>query len=295
MAGIIDELKETYKQGSSLIKILFLNIGIFLLFRIIFLILSFIEPMAEDPFRSWFALPSSFVGLVLKPWTLISYMFYHNEIWHIVFNMLWLFWFGKIFLSFFDQKKLTALYIIGGIGGGLLYMLAYNFIPTFRPAVYLSSLIGASAAIMAIIFAVSLYAPNYKIALLFFGEVKLIYIALVSVLLDLISIPMENAGGHISHLGGALIGWLWCVQYRKGKDFTLGFTKTMNFIQGIFKPKSRLKVSHKKSVSDMDYNRSKVDYQKEIDRILDKISKAGYESLTKDEKELLFKMSNKGK
>jgi membrane associated rhomboid family serine protease len=295
MANIIDELKQTYQQGSSLIRIVFINLGVFILFRLFFLVLKFSGNDGMIDFNDWFDVPAFLPSLLLKPWTLITYMFYHEEIWHIVFNLLWLYWFGKIFLYFFDDKKLTALYLMGGIAGAILYIAVYNLLPFFHPAVMNSALLGASAAIMAIVFAVSFYAPDFKVMLLFFGEVKLIYIALVSVLLDLILMSSGNAGGHISHLGGAFVGWLWCVQYRKGKDFTQGVTRFLFFITGIFKRKSRLKVSHKKSMSDLDYNHSKAQYQKEVDRILDKISKGGYESLNKEEKEILFKMSDKKK
>jgi membrane associated rhomboid family serine protease len=295
MAGIIDELKQTYKQGSSLIRIIFLNLGVFFLFQIIHLIFFISGNSGLVNFMDWFAVPSYLPALLLKPWTIITYMFYHEEIWHIVFNLLWLYWFGKIFLYFFDDKKLTALYLIGGVVGAVFYIAAYNLLPVFHPVVMVSAALGASAAIMAIIFAVSFYAPDYKIMLLFFGEVKLIYIALVSVLLDLIMMSSGNAGGHIAHLGGAFAGWLWSVQYRKGNDFTKGVTKVLFFMGTIFKRNPRLKVSHKKPVSDLEYNRSKVQYQKEVDRILDKISKGGYESLSKEEKELLFKMSDKRK
>jgi membrane associated rhomboid family serine protease len=295
MAGILDELKQTYKQGSSLIRIVFINLGAFILFQIVYLIMVLSGKSGLVDFKDWFAVPTFIPYLIIKPWTLITYMFYHEDLWHIIFNLVTFYWFGKIFLYFFDDKKLTSLYIIGGIAGAILYIAVYNLLPVFQPAVPLSSCIGASAAIMAIVFAVSFYAPDFKVMLLFFGEVKLIYIALVFILLDLIQMKSGNAGGHIAHLGGAFAGWLWCVQYRKGNDFTGPITKLLFNIGNLFKRKSRLKVSHKKPVDDMDYNRSRLDYQKEIDRILDKISKGGYNSLSSDEKETLFKMGNKNK
>jgi membrane associated rhomboid family serine protease len=293
MAGILDELKETYKQGSSLIKLIFLNLGIFFLFQIIKLIFFLTGNSGIVDFMMWFAVPSHVSALILKPWTLITYMFYHEDIWHIVFNLLIFYWFGKLFLYFFDQKKLVALYLLGGIAGALFYIAVFNILPVFQPLVTGSAALGASASIMAIIFAVSIYAPEYKVMLIFFGEVKLIYIALVSVLLDVILMSSGNAGGHIAHLGGAFMGWLWCIQFRKGRDLTTGITKFLFFLENIFKRKSRLKVSHKKPDSDLEYNQSKIKYQNEIDRILDKISKGGYDSLTKEEKEVLFKMSDK--
>lgn len=292
MAGIIDELKLTYKNGSSLIRLIFINLGVFLFFQLVYLVLHFTSLAGSVNFINWFAVPSDFPSLILKPWTLITYMFYHEEIMHILFNLLWFYWFGKIFLYYFDQKKLVSLYILGGLAGALLFILSFNFVGVFQK--YLGEpMLGASAAIMAIVFAVANYAPNFRVMLLFFGEVKLIYIAIVTIVLDLILLRVSNTGGHIAHIGGAVIGWLWCVQYRKGRDLTSGITWFLFSFSNIFKFRSRLKVSHKKPMTDLEYNRTKVANQHEIDRILDKISKGGYESLTKQEKETLFKMSEK--
>jgi membrane associated rhomboid family serine protease len=292
MAGIIDDLKKNYKHGSALIKLIFINLGIFLVFQLISLFLMFTGNKDLLDFNSWFSVPSDYTNLLLKPWTILTYMFYHQDIWHIVFNLLWFYWFGKIFLHFFDQKKLVALYFAGGIAGAVLFILSFNFIHVYQEFLGIP-MRGASASIMAIVFAISFYKPNFRIMLLFFGEVKIIYIALVSLILDLILLQSNNAGGHIAHIGGAFIGWLWSAQYRKGNDFTSWITWFFDFLRNIFKPKTRLKVSHKKPVSDLDYNRSKIQSQKEIDQILDKISKGGYDSLTKEEKAILFKMSDK--
>lgn len=175
--------------------------------------------------------------------------------------------------------------------GGIFYLIAFNSLSVFKLGSIISVLLGASASVMAIVFAISLYVPNFKVNMLFFGEVKLIYIALFTVVLDLVMIPKDNPGGHIAHLGGALLGFLFVLQYRKGRDITRGFSKMLDFIGSLFKPR-KLKVAHKKPVNDMDYRKTRIDTQKEIDRILDKISKGGYESLTKEEKETLFRMGN---
>jgi membrane associated rhomboid family serine protease len=292
MASIIDELKQTYKQGSTLIKLIFINVAVFLVFRILYLILYLTGSTALFQSAYWLSVPSFIPGLILKPWTLITYMFYHEDIWHIFFNMLWLYWFGKLFLQFFDDRKLVSLYIIGGIAGALLYVLAYNAIPVFNINSSGSILLGASAGVMAIVFAVSFYAPDYKILLMFFGETKIVYVALVSLVLDLIMITSNNSGGHIAHLGGAFIGYLWAVRYRKGKDFTYGLSKFLDKLFNLFKFKPKLKVKYKRPTDDFEYNRSKAEYQNEIDRILDKISKGGYDSLSKQEKDMLFKMKD---
>lgn len=293
MASVLEELKQNFTKGTALVKFIYVNVAVFLVYNLAYLLLFFWnqEDTAAYYITQWLAIPASLPALLLKPWTIITYMFYHQDIWHILFNMLFLYWFGNIFLMYFDSKKFTSIYFLGGILGGIFYLTAFNTLSVFKGGSDFSVLLGASASVMAIVFAISLYVPNFKVNMLFFGEVKLIYIALFTVVLDLIMIPKENPGGHIAHLGGALLGFLFVFQYRKGIDITRGFTKLIDFIGSLLKPR-KLKVAHKKPVNDMDYRKARVDTQKEIDRILDKISKGGYESLTKEEKETLFRMGN---
>jgi membrane associated rhomboid family serine protease len=289
MAGIVDELKETYKTGNSLIKLIFINSAVFILFRIIYIFYFFTGQAGVFPVTGWLSLPSTPGELLYRPWTLITYMFYHEDIFHFIFNLLNLFWFGKIFLFYFDEKKLTSLYLLGGITGGLFYFAVYNLFPgIFHPAL----LMGASASIITIMIASAFYAPNFKVNMLFLGEVKLIYIGIFSIVLYIILIASDNPGGNLAHLGGAFLGYLWAIGYKKGKDFTSGFSRFLSSFFLLFK-RNKLKVSHKRAVDDFEFNRRKLLNQKEIDRILDKISKAGYESLTKDEKDTLFQMGNK--
>ena len=215
-------------------------------------------------------------------------MFYHEDFFHFIFNILNLYWFGKIFLIYFDQKKLVSIYILGGIIGGLTYFAVYNLFPAvFAPAI----LMGASASIIAIMISVAFYAPNFRVNLLFIGEVKLIYIGIFSILLYVILIASSNAGGNLAHLGGALLGYLWAANYKRGKDFLSGFTRLLDSFLMLFKRRN-LKVAHKRPLNDFEYNKSKLLNQKEIDRILDKISKSGYDKLTKEEKDTLFRNSN---
>lgn len=290
MASIVDELKDLYKNGGMLIRLIFINVAVFVLFRVIHLVFFLGGSPESDPFSFWLSMPSDPAGLFTRPWTLITYMFYHEGLMHILFNMLNLYWFGKIFLMYFDEKKLLTLYLLGGIAGGLFYFLIYNLFPsTFGPAI----LMGASASIVAVLIAVSFYVPNFKVFMFFVGEVKLLYIGLFSVLLFVILIASDNSGGNLAHLGGAMIGYIWVAQFKKGKDIMRGFGRFLDAFFKLFKPRNKLKVTHKRPVTDMEYNAQKADYQKEIDRILDKIAKNGYESLTAAEKETLFKMSNK--
>lgn len=292
MATIINEITDTYKNGNSLIKLLFFNGAVFVLFRLVFLIYFFGDKGDFFPSQvsAWMSMPSTPMALLLKPWTIITYMFYHEDVLHFLFNMLNLYWFGKIFLIYFDEKKLVSIYLLGGIAGGAMYFAIYNLFPaTFNPAI----LMGASASVIAIMTASAIYAPNFKLNMVLFGEVKLIYIAIFSIIMFVILIASNNPGGNLAHIGGALFGYLWAKQYMRGRDVTKGVSGFLDWVYALFKPR-KLKVVHKRAPSnDMDFNKQKHENQKEVDQILDKISKGGYESLTKVEKATLFKMSNK--
>jgi len=289
--NIIDEIKQSYKNGSTLIKLIYLNLAVFLAVKIV-TIVYFLFNIQGSSFSliNLLALPADIHSLTYKPWTIFTYMFLHEGFIHILFNMLWLFWFGQIFLRFLNEKNLLSLYIVGGLFGGFLYVLFYNIFPVFNPITSIA--LGASASVMAIVIATSVYAPNYTINLMFIGPVKLKYIALFSIILDILSIPTSNSGGHIAHLGGALFGFLYIAQYRKGKNITKGFDSVMDKLFSLFKPKSKFKVTYKRPMTDIEYNKTKKTEQKEVDAILEKIAKKGYNSLSKKEKEILFKMSN---
>lgn len=289
MSGIVQELKDTYRTGNSLIKLIFINSAVFILFRIVYVIYVFSNNAGIFPVTRWLSMPSIPVELMFKPWTIVTYMFYHEEIFHFIFNILNLYWFGKIFLIYFDEKKLVSIYLLGGFFGGLTYFVVYNLFPSiFAPGL----LLGASASIIAIMMSVAFYAPNFRVNLLFIGEVKLIYIGIFSIILFIIQITSINPGGNLAHLGGAFLGYLWATQQKKGNDIVSGFTRFLDAFFQLFK-RRKLKVSHKRPIDDFEYNKVKLLNQKEIDRILDKISKSGYDRLTKEEKDMLFRMSNK--
>lgn len=246
---------------------------------------------------NYFAVPANITVLLSKPWTLLTYMFLHTEFFHILFNMLWLYWFGVIFVQYLSQRQLLGTYIFGGIAGALFYVAAFNLFPVFGIARDSSIALGASASVLAIVVAISFYVPEYTIRLLFIGPVRIKYIAIFTVILDVFMISSSNAGGHLAHLGGALWGFLW-IKIIPGFDPTRIFEPLLNIGKpkiGV-KPKKRFKVRHNPNqtpVSDEDYNRQKAVKQKRMDAILDKISRSGYDSLTKEEKELLFSNSNK--
>jgi membrane associated rhomboid family serine protease len=233
--------------------------------------------------------------LITRPWTLITYMFVHQNLLHILFNMLWLFWFGKIFLQYLTEKQLLSTYLLGGLAGAVFYLILMNLMPWLSDNLS-SSMMGASAAIMAVVIAISFYVPDYTIYLLFLGPVKLKYFALFSILLDILMIASYNAGGHIAHIGGALYGYLFILQYRKGKDIGRWLNNFLDDLVTLLRLRRRLNVSFKKktrTVSDMEYSHRKATDHKEIDRILDKIAQSGYDNLTRKEKETLFRMSKR--
>ncbi len=303
---IIKELKKRYKNGSIVFKLIFINVAVFIIVGILNLFSLFGVPGLAT--ENWLAVPADLESLLYKPWTLITYMFLHYDFLHILFNMLWLFWFGQLFIQFIIPKRMLSVYLLGGLSGAVLYIAAFNLIPAFQPSVPISIALGASASVYAIVIAVCAYVPDYSIGLLFIGRVKLKYIAIVVVVIDLLSISGGNAGGHIAHLGGALFGYFFAIRLKKGKDITKGFSATMDWLFSMFKSRPKMRVtsskyrtsqrpssgaSDTKAQSDMQYNKNKKATQAEIDRILDKISKNGYDSLTKEEKDTLFDMSKK--
>lgn len=287
---ILDEIKESFREGSVLTRLIYVNLGVFLTFRI--LNVFFFLSNTPFPFMDWLALPSDFSMLASRPWTLLTYMFLHFDFLHILFNLLWLFWMGQIFLSYFDQEKLLILYLLGGIAGGLAYVAGFNSFPVFAGVVEDSRLLGASASIIAIVTALAVYAPNHTLQLMFIGPVKMKYIALVSILMYVIGISSSNAGGNLAHLGGALGGLLYVLQIRRRGISAKSSGAFFSGIKSRFASKPKVKVSYRKPANDIDYNRQKNQDQKHMNEILEKISKSGYDSLTREEKEFLFKMGN---
>jgi membrane associated rhomboid family serine protease len=293
--SVIEEIKESFKTGSVLTKLIYVNLGVFVtvkLVQVVFFLFGAGEA-ATFTIIHWLAVPAEVSELITRPWTIFTYMFLHEGFLHILFNILWLYWFGRIFLEYLDERKLFGVYILGGLAGAFLYILSFNLFPAFSQMLPIARALGASAAVLAIVISISVYVPNYTITLLFLGPVKLKYIAAVMVVLDIISIAGANPGGHIAHLGGALFGWFYIRQYRQGTDLTRGVTVVARKIVSWFKPQAKMKVEYKKTASDHDYLMQKAERQKRIDDILDKISKSGYDSLTKEEKEILFRISNK--
>ncbi len=291
--SIIDELKHTFKQGSMLTRLIYINLIVFLAVKLVDIVLFLFSIGGENLLVHWLAVPAEPTQLLFKPWTILSYMFLHQGFIHILFNMLWLFWFGKIFLEYLTGKQLLNVYLLGGISGAVLYIIAFNAFPAFNESLQFSIALGASASVLAIVVSTATYVPNYTLHLMFIGPVKIKYIALVSVLLDLVFLMDGNAGGHIAHIGGAIFGYYYATQFKKGKDVSKGFGKVVDSFSTAFKPKSKLKVTHKRKETDMEYNTRRADEQKDIDAILEKIARSGYQSLTNKEKDMLFRQSRK--
>lgn len=288
------------KRKDILIQIIIINIAIFLVLTLVGVISTLFKLDSID-IVNYIGVPSDPAVLIKQPWSLLTYMIAHEGLLHILFNMLILFWFGQIFLSQFSPKNLGSLYVLGGLAGAAIYILAFNTIPYYvdlaaASAKGYSIMIGASASVMAIIFAAAFYRPNTEVSLFMLFRVKIIYIALFLFIIDFISLSSQtNPGGHLAHIGGAIMGYIFAKQYLKGKDITRWLNKIIDSIVNLTKPKpqKKMKVKYNSREADYDFNKRKKEDSVEIDRILDKIKASGYGSLSKDEKKRLFDASKK--
>ena len=296
MSNILDNIKRTFNKGDVLMKFIFINIAVFFAIHAVGVIATLFQLKSLDPLPI-LAVPSQLKMLLIRFWTLFTYMFVHVGFMHILFNMLWLYWFGKIFQSYFNDRTLGSLYVIGGLAGALLYILAFNTIPYYIYESGHGVMIGASASVMAIVMAAAFYRPEVSLNLFLFGRVKIIYIAIAVFVIDFFSLSNgNNPGGHVAHIGGAIAGYLFATQYKKGKDFTLPISRFLDKIANLFKKrkyKGAHKVVYKKPETDYDYNYRKKQESKNIDTILDKLKQSGYGSLSSEEKRQLFDASKK--
>lgn len=290
--SIIDIIKNSFLTGSTLTKLIYINIGIYLLVKIAEILFFLMGQQfgVDQIIINYLGVPADTQHLLIYPWTLITYMFIHVGFSHLLFNMLWLYWFGKIFLEVFDSKKLLSTYIVGGLAGAVLYIVAYNTLPAFQDIKFASRAIGASASIMAIVFATCVSRPQLRINIFLIGSVKLLNLALIMVIIDLFSISSGNAGGHIAHLGGALYGVIYALTSSPNSTSKGIFSNLFVGIKKLFSSNRQVNVKYDNST---DYSSSKSENNKgkedEINAILDKISKSGYESLSAREKKILFK------
>lgn len=301
MANVLDDLKLAYKSGSMVTRLLFVNVGVFLALTLIRIFGFFYQTNLLGTVLPWIAGSSAFERILYRPWTLITYMFVHEGLFHLFFNMILLYVAGRIFENLLNGKRLVAVYFLGGIAGFVLYFAAYNIFPVFGTQTG-SLIYGASASIMAILVAIATYQPNIELRLILIGNVKLMYIAIFFVAIDVLFLDGGNTGGRIAHLGGALFGFLYARQLQKGNDWSKGFYAVTDFFGQLIHPKPKMKVASSRgnysrtTTASNDATRTSKrdkDHQKKIDSILDKISHSGYDSLTKDEKEYLFNASKK--
>ena len=284
------------------------NVAVFVIVRVLALV-CLLFAVDAMPAIELLEMPSNPVKFLHQPWSVISYMFLHYDVMHILFNMLWLYWFGAMFHQIFGTRRFVGLYFLGGIGGALLYMLAYNVLPLFSSTEGL--LLGASASVLAIVAATAVRQPDYKVGLLFFGQISLKWIAIVTIFIDVISIGSSNAGGHIAHLGGALVGAAFALADRRGTDITAWFNRAIDLIVNLTRRRPRVKVGN---FHNSPFTRTKqqprTDKQQyerdngrrnsmtpaeeaEMDEILKKIKLSGYSSLTAEEKRRLFEVSKR--
>ena len=282
-----NNLLDQYKQLSIVLKIIVINTLIFL----IVYLGSFFFKLPPSIFVSWFVLPTSFLEIVLQPWSFVTYAFLHAGFWHLFWNMYLLYWFGLFTLNLFTSKRFLTIYLLGAINGGLFYVLAYNFFPVFNNIS--SNLMGASAAVLAIVIFIATYTPEAMVRIFTF-RIKLWQIGLVMVLLDLLQLPSSgNAGGLIAHMGGAIFGYVYAIQLKKGNDIGIWFENLIDTLVNLFKSNKHkhFKQVHKtKQTATKNTKRNPTNnHQIKIDLILDKIGKSGYDSLTKAEKDFLFK------
>ncbi len=287
------EIKSYLRAGDGFKRLLIINFSLFILIQIAHVIWRITDQSELSRFHPdvYLAASSSFSEMLKRPWSLITHMFAHEDVGHFLFNMIALYTTGKLFRHFLGPSKLVVNYVLGGLSGYFLFFLFYNLFPAFDET---SFILGASAAVMSIIITVGVLRPDYSIRLFGVFEMKLIWLCGILVLVDLISLRKGfNSGGHIGHLGGALFGFIYATQYKKGKNMASWLERLFYKWKGLFSSKSKKSYNTGRPKTDEQFNSEKLARQKRVDQILDKIGRAGYDSLSKEEKEFLFKYSQK--
>lgn len=274
------DLYQKFKERNVVEKLIILNILVFILTYLLNTA-SFLFNYDGNVLVDWFALNPSFEQLIFRPWTIVSYGFLHVGFFHILFNLLILYYFGNLFLDFFRSGQFLTYFLLGVVSGGLIYMIAYNYLPALKTQETI--LVGASAGVTAIVIGIASHIPNYALHFRFLGSIKLKYIAIAMVVLDVVQIPAGNAGGHLAHLGGALLGFVLTRYMNHGHGIAQWWSN-----QWPIRKQTPLKTVYRSDPSMKKEVRVEYD-QKRIDSILDKISKSGYDTLTKEEKDYLFK------
>lgn len=282
--SILEELKFKFQQGNAIIRIIMVNVAVFIVFGVLNSLLGLFNSNGIIKLvLDWLVLPASFTRYIYQPWSLLTYTFLHEGFLHILFNMLWFYWIGQLLQQYLGNPKTYQAYFMGAIAGGLVYMISYHVFPYLIPSLEFSTARGASAGVLSVVFATATLLPEYELSLFLIGSVRLKYIALFTLLLDLISIPYDNPGGHIAHIGGAAFGYFYIKQIY-ANNFLSGF---FDWIENLFKPKekSNLKIHHRSGY--MKVNSNEKPTQAEVDRILEKINQKGLSYLSDKERDIL--------
>ncbi len=297
---MFDEFKNAFQRpNNGHVQLIIINVAVFLVLVLLFVISQISQvPELFDVIHRQIAIPAPIMTFLQKPWTIITYAFVHDwtGIFHILFNMLVFYWFGKLFVEYLGSDKLIAVYFLGALAGAFAYLLVYNLVPFYQARIPSGGMVGASAAVYAVVVASATLLPDYTFFLLFLGPVRIKYIAAFYIVVSFLGSVGPNEGGNVAHLGGALIGFVYIRQLQAGVNWGNWIIATIDWFKGLFAPKPNVKVTYRKESTTKKAPRpSKTSSisQDEIDTILDKISDGGYESLTKEEKEKLFNASKK--
>ncbi len=294
-SGLNERLKNFIKSPSWLNRLITLNISVFLclwIFKLVTRVVDYLYKMPSNSifnrFNELISCPSDLTTLLHQPWSIITSLFVHSGVWHLLFNMLILYFIGRIFLQYINEKHFLMIYFLGGIVGNIVYIISYNVFPVFSDVTNISYAVGASACVMAILSAIATFRPDHQINLFILIPISIITIAIIFVIIDILSISKENSGGHLAHLGGFFLGFIYILIFKrklkKVSQSNTQSTKTKKYY--VSKESGR-------PISDEEYNARKHQVNLKIDSILDKISKSGYESLSKEEKDFLFHYSKK--
>ena len=305
-----ENLRNAFRHSdNSLYKLIAINVLVFFALLVVRVVMT--VSGLGDLYKtglSYLMMPASLPKLAMQPWSIFTYMFLHEGVFHVLFNMLFLFWFGQLIHQYLGSRKLVNLYILGGLFGGVLYVLVYNLAPYFSDSVGSSLMLGASAGVFAVVVGAATLAPNTTFFLILIGPVKIVYIAAFYVIMSFANSIGANAGGEIAHLGGALLGYFYIIQLRKGTDLGVPVQKVGIFFEKLFdRNRSKVKVSYRKAKTTSSggfgsfSSKTKTSQevkpletsQEEIDQILDKIAAKGYDALSKEEKRKLFEFSKK--
>jgi membrane associated rhomboid family serine protease len=296
---MFEDFKHAFQRyNNAHVQLIIINVVIFLVIGVMSVVGNWTgTEWVADAVYNQFSIPPVLGEFLTRPWTLVTYMFAHSrwDISHILFNMLALYWFGSIFAEYLGSDKLVAMYVLGGLAGALVYLFMFNTVPFYIDrSLDFPGMVGASAAIYAIVVGAATLLPDYTFFLMFIGPVRIKYIAAFYVIASFLGTTQLNAGGNLAHLGGAMMGFIYIKQLQRGNNLGIWVTFLIQWFKNLFAPRRNVKVTYRKDTSSgRKPNKASAISQAEIDAILDKISDGGYESLTKEEKEKLFNASKK--